>query len=99
MHISRREAAFFHAAFQANAHRGDIENHTVNNGSWREGDLANTDELRLSTPYEHFGHADRAAADLDTQASRSHQRAPDTENEPIMLETAGNMLAVDLSDG
>ena len=94
MHLSRREAALLDAALHCNAHRGNIEDHTVNNSSRREGDLTKTEQFRLSTPHGHFGHADGAAADLDTHASRNHHRAPDTENETSVLRTSLDMLAV-----
>ncbi len=97
MHLSRREAAFFDAPLNCNAHGHNIEDHTINDCSWGKGDLTKTQELRSSTSRSsHFGHADRATADLDTHASRNHQRAPDTENETTVLRTSRDMLAVDL---
>ena len=62
-----------------------LEDHAVDDGPWGEGDLAQPDELWAPMPRDHLGHADRAAADLDTHTSRNHHNAPDTENEPAVL--------------
>ena len=94
VHVSCREATLLDAALHCNSHRGNVEDHAINNGSRREGDLTKTQELRPSTARGHFGHTDRAAADLDTHASRNHQRAPDTEDEPTVLQASRDMLAV-----
>jgi len=92
MHVSRREATLFDAAFQRDANSRKVEDHAVNDRPWRKGDLAETDEFRPPMPDGDFRHADGAAADLDTHASRRHQRAPDTETEPTVLQVLHGML-------
>ncbi len=96
MYVAGGEASLFDATFYRNAYRGKIEDDTVNDGPRRKTDLAKTDQLGPSMTDDDFGHADRAAADLDTYASRRHQHAPDTESDPTVLRTSQFMRMLGL---
>ena len=94
--VSGGEAALLDATLQSCPDRDDVEDHAVNHSPGRKPHLAEADELRAAAADDHFGHSDSAVTDFDTHASRSHQTAPDDENEPNLSRTSENMLLVGL---
>ena len=85
VHVAGGESALFHTTFQGNTNDARLEDHPVDDGPRREGDLSEPQQFRPAMAGDDFGHADCATADLDTYASRNHQSAPDTEYELTTL--------------